>query len=121
MKRTAILLFVLASFFSFFWMGCTREKLTSTCDTQNMSYKNNIIPILKNNCYGCHSAGNSVGSIGIRLDIYDTLAYYAKHDYLIGDITHSRGFVGMPYMKPQLDACSINQIISWVIDGALPN
>jgi hypothetical protein len=124
MKRPAILLFVLAFIVSFFWIGCTREELTSVCVTQNMSYKYNIVPILKHNCYSCHSAGNSVVSSGIRLDNYDSLMVYINGNfggYLVADITHESGYVGMPYMAPKLDTCSINQIKSWIDDNAPDN
>jgi hypothetical protein len=41
--------------------------------------------------------------------------------YLIADITHSSGYTGMPYMKPKLDSCSINQIVAWKEQGAFNN
>lgn len=120
MKRPGILLFALITYSVLFESSCTHEKLTSVCETQNMSYVNNILPILKNNCYSCHSTGNSVGSTGVLLNNYDSLMTYVTNGYLIGDITHSAGFVAMPYMKPKLDTCSINQISAWVNQGA-PN
>jgi hypothetical protein len=86
-----------------------------------MSYSNNVVPILKNNCYTCHSAGNSAGSVGILLDSYDRLMIYVNNGYLIADITHMAGFPAMPYMKPKLDTCSINQINAWINQGAINN
>jgi len=106
----------------FFISSCTSEHLTPVCDTLKMSYSQNVVPILKYNCYTCHSVGNSVGSVGILLDNYDSLKKYANQGgYLVGNITHEPGFVAMPYMKPKLDACSINQIVAWVNQGAPDN
>ena len=93
-----------------------------------MSYARNVVPILKNNCYSCHSTGNSVGSVGILLDNYDSLMRFVDTAhvyacYLVGNITHNPDptYHPMPYMKPKLDTCSINQIIVWINQGALNN
>ena len=117
MKRFTVLIFVFIGLLVIFWCSCTRETFTSICDTQNMSYKYNVVPILKNNCYSCHSKGNTVGSVGISLDSYDSARYYIEANQLIPNIEHAVGGVPMPYMKPKLDSCSINQIIAWQAQG----
>jgi hypothetical protein len=126
--------FILILFVSspvFFLGSCKSEHLTPNCDTLNMSYTYNVVPILKNNCYSCHSSGNSVGSIGILLDSYHNLMNFVdttnvNFSYLLGDIRHDPSnsaitFTPMPYMKPMLDSCSINQIVAWVKQGAKNN
>lgn len=120
MKRPAIFLIVFVALVGFIWGSCTREQLNATCNTSNMSYSNNIVPILKNNCYTCHSKGNSVGSVGILLDSYDSVRHYVATNQLILDIEHEVGGVPMPYMKPKLDTCSINVIIAWRDQGYQP-
>ncbi len=42
------------------WTGCSKDKATSTssCDTSNLSYRNDILPIIKNYCFSCHSSAN---------------------------------------------------------------
>jgi hypothetical protein len=123
-KQPAILIAILTALF---WGSCTNEQLTPDCNTQNMSYSRNVVPILKSYCYSCHSKGNSVGSNGILLDSYDSLKHYTKNDtslmisILVGVISHDPRFVAMPYMKPKLDSCNINQITFWVFQGALDN
>lgn len=125
-------LMVLASSSVFFLGSCTSEQLTPNCDTLNMSYANNVVPILKNNCYTCHGSGNTVGSYGILLNNYDSLVKYwvvpfkPNASWLVGNIRHDPpdslfNYVPMPYMKPKLDACSINQIVAWVNQGAKNN
>jgi hypothetical protein len=134
--------FILMLFVSlpvFFLGSCTSENLVAGCDTLNMSYSQNIVPILKNNCYTCHSKGNTAGSNGILLDNYSSVSGWATiiqidttqpknadSCYLVGNIKHLPPnpilhFTPMPYMKPQLDACSINQIVAWVNQGAKNN
>ncbi len=120
MKRSALLLFMFFGLIAIFWSSCTHETLTAVCDTQNMSYQYNIMPILKNNCYSCHSKGNTVGSIGISLDSYDSAKYYVEKGFLLPDINHDVNAHAMPYMKPKLDTCSINQISAWQIQNYPP-
>ena len=70
-KQLIFFALMLLAFSPVFFLGsCTSENLVPACDTLNMSYSQNIVPILKNNCYSCHSKGNTVGSYGILLDSY---------------------------------------------------
>jgi len=128
-KRPAIL-FILAFIFVIFIISCTstsKDQLNLTCNIDNMSYSNNVVPILKSKCYSCHSVGNSVGSYGILLDNYDSLKKYTINDtvnnvsILVGVITHDPRYVAMPYKLPKLDSCSINQITFWIFQGAHNN
>jgi hypothetical protein len=131
-KQPIFFILVLLAFSPVFFLGsCTSENLVPACDTLNMSYSQNIVPILKNNCYTCHSKGNTAGSIGILLDNYASVMFYIVPDapsrsWLVGNIRHDPpdslyNYVPMPYMKPKLDACSINQIVAWVNQGAKNN
>src|SRR5450755_4933357 len=102
-KQPAIVLMFVISYV-FFSGSCAHEQLAPNCDTQNMSYSNNVVPILKSNCYKCHSEGNSVGSYGHLLDSYENLsAFTPRTDTIIvagdttiisnleGHITHTQG------------------------------
>jgi hypothetical protein len=135
MKKQLTILFILMVFSLLFWSSCTSEKLEPNCNTQNMSYSQNVVPILKSNCYKCHGSGNSVGSYGHLLDNYDTLTkYYTARTIPIvivpgdttlisaleGYITHTPGFLAMPYMDGKLDTCAIKQIQAWITQG-FPN
>jgi hypothetical protein len=132
LKHSTILVLLFIAFLPAFFVGsCTSEHLSPNCDTLKMSYSQNVVPILKNNCYPCHSMGNTVGSIGILLDNYKNLMNYVDTvnvnlSLLVGDIRHDPSnsaitFTPMPYMKPKLDDCSINQIVAWVNQGAPDN
>jgi len=118
-----------------FFGSCNHEQLTSDCNTQNMSYSQNVVPILKSNCYKCHSTGNSVGSYGHLLDSYASLTQFTpRNDTIIsvagdttiisrleGFITHTQGYIAMPYMDGKLDTCAIKQIQAWITQGAPDN
>lgn len=132
-KQLAIIL-SLAVFSVLFFSSCNHEQLTSDCSTQNISYSQNVVPILKSNCYKCHSSGNSVGSYGHLLDSYENLHGFTKRDtsviagdttitisFLEGVITHTPGYIAMPYMDGKLDTCAIKQIQAWITQGAPDN
>jgi hypothetical protein len=93
----------------------------STCDTVNMKYTTDVVPILQANCYSCHGEGNTAGSGGISLDSYDNLKQYADNGILAGNITHAAGYVAMPYGLPKLPDCEINTILDWINRGSQNN
>jgi hypothetical protein len=123
MIKQAVAFLMLAFLPALFLSSCTSEQLVPDCDTQNISYSQNIVPILKSNCYKCHSSGNSVGSYGHLLDSYDNLIQYTTRgasthiSYLEGVITHTPGYIAMPYMDGKLDTCAIKQIKAWITQG----
>ncbi len=122
MKQTAIVM-LLAVLPVLFLSSCTSEQLEPDCTTQNLSYSQNIVPILKSNCYKCHSSGNSVGSYGHLLDNYDSLEPFTHRDantnlsFLGNVIIHTPGYPAMPYMGGKLDTCAIKQIQAWITQG----
>jgi uncharacterized membrane protein len=93
----------------------------STCDTVNMKYTANVVPILTGNCYSCHSVANNSGSQNIILEGYNNLKAKADKGALIGAITHADGFPAMPKGFPKLSDCNINIIRSWINNGTQNN
>ena len=105
-------------------MGCSKQsadKIAPPCDTTNVSYSNQIVPIMEQYCYGCHGNGNTGGSGGINLNTYVNLKFYANNGYLVGNITYASGYPGMPYGKPAMPNCEVNTIIAWVHQGTQNN
>ena len=68
MRRILPLIMILsAGAWMAFFIGCSKkseDKLAPPvpCDTANVSYQNQIVPILQENCYSCHGSGSSAGS-----------------------------------------------------------
>ena len=91
----------------------------NTCDTANMKYTANVVPIISNSCYGCHGNGSSSG--GISLDSYAKLKAQADNGNLLGAITHASGYTAMPLGGTKLSDCNINKIRSWINHGTLNN
>ena len=92
----------------------------TACDTTNVTYKGSVIPILQQNCYGCHSGTASSGA-GIDLSNYSTLATYAGNGSLMASIRHDPGISAMPKGMPKLSNCDIATIGIWVRDTTFSN
>jgi len=90
-----------------------------TCNTTNMSFSKDIVPILQSSCYSCHSNANQSVS-GISLEGYSNVKVQVDNGSLVGAITHASGFTPMPQGGAKLSDCTINKIKSWVNSGA-PN
>ncbi len=92
---------------------------TLYCADTNVSYTNNIKPILQNNCYECHST--AVATNGIILDTHTDLVDALDAGYVIPQINHASGALQMPYGRPKLSDCLIATIEQWVAEGKQNN
>jgi hypothetical protein len=107
------------------YSGCYYDKAElvypqpAICDTVNMKYSADIVPILAANCYVCHG-GTASGSAGRKFDTHALLLTYVNSGELVKAITHTGGVTPMPYNLPKLPECTINKIKAWVNRGA-PN
>jgi hypothetical protein len=89
------------------------------CSTLNMTYSNDIGPILVASCNYCHKPSNALG--GIITDNYTSLKQIAASGQLVGTITHANAFPAMPLNKPQLSECNIFKIKAWIAQGTKNN
>ncbi len=106
--------------------SCTKRNAeqvagNNTCDTTQVSYQNDVLPIVQSYCYPCHSNNNTHFSNGVSLEGYDNLKAWALAGYLVGDVRWDPGFTGMPYGKPRISDCAINTIVAWVNQGCQKN
>ena len=92
---------------------------TDTCNTSDMSYSADVLPILEDNCYSCHNQAGNQG--GITLEGYSNLKTYVDNGKLLGAIKHEDGFSAMPQGEPQLAECQIAKIEAWIDQGASDN
>jgi cytochrome c551/c552 len=86
------------------------------CDTANMSYTTNVIPILQRHCYSCHAANVATG--GVVLEGYNNLRDYRT--VLTGVTSRLPGYIPMPPAAP-LSACEMQTLRAWVNQGARNN
>ena len=92
------------------------------CNTANMSYTNDIQPIMSTYCYSCH------GSTPIGMNNKCSLITYAdvaaQVDPASGDILYGeivlpdvQSISHMPYLLPSLSSCQIAKIKAWIDQG----
>lgn len=85
-------------------------------------FAGSVLPILKENCYGCHSGNRPIG--GLRLDAR-SFAMRAitpgnsKESRLIHRLRGLDGEAQMPMGMPALAAAQIDAIASWIDHGAV--
>ena len=88
-------------------------------DLSEVSLKNDIVPILQNQCYSCHGVGVETG--GIDLETYDRLVDVVDNGKLLGALGHESGFTAMPPSGQMLPECDIRKIRKWIDQGSLNN
>lgn len=88
------------------------------CNTDGVSYTNDIVPILQNRCYKCHAEGLNLGNV--TLEGYDRLKLLVNSGRFLGAIRRDPGFSPMPQNEAMLPDCQIMKISAWIEAGA-PN
>lgn len=89
------------------------------CDTLDVSYADDIAPIMNQYCNSCHNPAFSAG--GIITDSYNELKKYAADSSLVGSVKHEANYSPMPQGMPKLDSCDIKLIEAWVNQGTKNN
>lgn len=90
------------------------------CDTEAMSFKTDMLPILKDNgctASSCHGAGSSNGD----LTIYAGLKFVADENRILGALRQEAGFSAMPKGGSKMDDCDIDKIAAWIEQGKKDN
>lgn len=91
---------------------------TAACDTTDVTFTNNVFPVINSNCTSCHSGSAPSGNI--RLENYNDISAAANNGRLLGVIRHESGWSPMPKGGGKLNDCDIAEIEAWVNDGT-PN
>lgn len=94
------------------------ELYPNGCNTSDISYQDNIAPIMEASCLSCHDALSQNGNV--NLEGYDNVKFYIDNGELIGSIRHDQGFSEMPQGTSKLPNCTIDKIQAW-IDAGAPN
>ncbi len=123
LRRRLVIIFVTVILVT----SCTKENEENLqskinqplCDTFNMTFAKDVLPIITLNCYSCHGNGNIQG--GMNLDGFARIKRQVDNNLLLNVIKHSPGYSQMPQGQPRLAQCDINKIEAWVNRGALNN
>lgn len=96
------------------------QNLSQPCDLSNVSFQNDIKPIMTANCSfsGCHDSNTSAG--GLDLSVFSGVSSSGKSGVLLNRL---KGIGGsqMPQSAGPLSNCQIQVIQEWVSAGALEN
>ena len=93
-----------------------------SCDTESISYENDIAPIIAGNCTSCHSGGTPSGNLDLAdFEIVAESAQNSSYSGLLNRIGRSEGEPGAMPTSYKLTQCQIDQINAWVEQGALDN
>jgi hypothetical protein len=94
----------------------------SDCDTLDIRYSTDIVPILDQHCYVCHSGADPIG--GFVIDSYDELTIYVddldadtRGGLLLCSMEHT-GCRPMPEDQAKLPPCTIKKVEVWIRNGA---
>jgi uncharacterized membrane protein len=94
------------------------------CLDVNMSYSQDIEPLISARCYGCHSNTQSqTAGAGISLEGYTNFSAFAQSntERLIGALKQDGSFSPMPKGGNPWTTCEIDQLQSWIDDGLQNN
>jgi len=88
------------------------------CDTTQVTFSNDVWPVISAQCAGCHSGSTPSGNI--PLENYNDVVVVASNGTLLGSIRFDSGYSPMPKGGAKLSSCTIAKIEKWVNDGT-PN
>jgi len=93
---------------------------TNKCDVENMSFANDIQPLIKLHCQNCHSS--NFASAGVILDTYAGVRSVVDDSSFLNSINHTGDAVPMPLLpNAKAPQCAIDKCEEWVKDGAKDN
>lgn len=102
--------------------GCTYDDLETLgnpvdCDTFDTTYGQDILPLVTDNCQGCHSGGTPAA--GIALEEYANIALFAEA--MLGRMELEPGDDQLMPPSGKLDSCSIARFTTWIDAGKPDN
>jgi hypothetical protein len=120
----------------FLYLTAANVLLISGCATQQVSYQDDVIPILESRCIKCHTSPDGIGykATGLEMGSYESLMQGTVYGPVVvaGDSRRSilnmlvEGRAGKLQRMPhnEADALSSEQIetlMNWVNEGAVNN
>jgi hypothetical protein len=99
--------------------GALNNSCDEECDTTNVTFAEQVWPIIETTCYGCHSGSSPGGNIYLRNHAEIVTAVNGGRFW--GAINHEPGFSRMPKVGPKLPDCDLATIRIWIEDGMPDN
>ncbi len=120
-KLIALFLFVLLILSSCTYFNEQELFPNEVCDTSNITYSANILPIFQQFCYRCHSASSGVIRGNFNLEDFSNIQREVSNGQLLNNIKHDPAGIPMPQGDAKLSDCNINKIENWINNGTLQN
>lgn len=98
--------------------GAKNNRCIGECDTVSVAFATHVLPVIQNNCAGCHSASSASG--GVTLTGYTNILAATNSGQLLGTIKHLSGYVAMP-PSGALTTCQIRTLEIWIANGKQNN
>lgn len=83
-----------------------------------VSYSTQVVPVLQQYCYSCHSGGFPSG--GVAMGTYASDKAIGQNGKLYGSISYAPGYSPMPKGMSKMTSCQIALIQKWINNG-MPN
>ena len=118
MKLNYILRLIAFTSISVLLVNCTKDKVTVVIPPDcpdTVSFNAEILPLIQNNCSGCHSSGNGTG---YTLTNHTNISVSA--DAILGSM-HGTGYQLMPQGGPALPDSLIQKVECWIYQGKKNN
>lgn len=123
MRYNFCTLFLFALILALVYFSCTfnvEEELypNDACNTTDVRFSSDIVPIFERHCLGCHNSVSKQGNIS--LDGYSDVVFNVQNGSLLGSIRHESRWSPMPKGAPKMSDCDIKKIEAWIELGS-PN
>jgi uncharacterized membrane protein len=111
--------FSLVALFLILGVSCTKDKTIAPSCNEEVSYSQDVVPIIMNSCAvsGCHTSSSAAN--GIVLETYEQL--FVLREDVLKTVRHEAGVTAMPIGSDQLAAEQIQKMACWIEQGALDN
>lgn len=93
-------------------------KKAEVCDTTNVTFNKDIVPLIEQKCgvhSTCHSSTGSDSDVSLA-NYADVTAVVSTGQFL-GAVTHDSNYEPMPKDEGMLDDCRLNTIKAWINQG----
>ena len=120
-KRLGLLMVILAGccFSSCYYDVDEEINPPDNCDVNEVRYSRDLLPVLRRQCYVCHSLNQTVSDT--LLEPHTELAKHALRPYFMPSIRKEPNFEPMPPQEAKLDDCTLRMFQAWIDQGAPDN
>lgn len=95
-------------------------EINNDCNLENLSFSGDIVPILDNKCWSCHS-NSTAASFGANIKLEDYTDVARQFDAVLGSVNHVSSYSPMPKNGVKLPTCELQKLETWNLDSKLDN